>query len=81
MKQAEILSKYIEAITNGMPESQALLFANSWAESMELHPESATKQDLKDLEKDLKIFFIYLVGGTLFFSLFIPIIQRYFGIN
>lgn len=80
-KQADILSKYIEALTKDMSDEQAQFFANSWAECMEPHSEMVTKQDLREsiktLESDLKIFFVYLVGGTLFIGLFLPIIQKY----
>ena len=81
MKHTEVISKYLEALRSGSTDEHAQMIANNWAECMELHPESATKQDLKNLETDLKLFFVYLVGGTLFFSLFIPVIQRCFGLN
>jgi hypothetical protein len=81
MKHTEVITKYLEALRSGSTDEHAQLVANNWAEAMELHPQSATKQDLKNLESDLKLFFVYLVGSALFLSLFVPILQRYFGLN
>jgi hypothetical protein len=47
MKETDILSKYIEALTNHMPDNQAQLFARSWAEASEPHPSLATKHELE----------------------------------
>lgn len=77
MKHTEVISKYLEALRSGSTDEHAQLIANNWAECMELHPDSATKQDLKNLESDLKLFLVYIVGGTLVFTLFIPLIQKY----
>ena len=77
MKHTEVISKYLEALRSGSTDEHAQLIANNWAECMELHPDSATKQDLKNLESDLKLFLVYIVGGTLVFTLFILLIQKY----
>ena len=77
MKHTEVISKYLEALRSGSTDEHAQLIANNWAECMEPHPDSATKQDLKNLESDLKLFLVYIVGGTLVFTLFILLIQKY----
>lgn len=47
MKQADVITKYLEACRSGQSEAQAELFARSWAEASEIHPEAATKHDLE----------------------------------
>ena len=47
MKQTDAIDKYFEAKKSGYSDEQAKLFARSWAESRELHPEAVTKTDLE----------------------------------
>ena len=58
MKKVDVIDKYLQAKASGDSEEKAQLFARSWAESMEIHSDAATKQDLKNLEgatkKDLE---------------------------
>lgn len=80
-KQSEILSKYIEALTTGMEDKQAQLFANSWAEACEPHLESATKQDLENMmvKMEAKFTILYVLGGAIFLAACLPGIQKLLG--
>ena len=86
------LQVYREALKAGFDEKQAEFQAEQLLKANEAHPDMATKADIKALElatndriKDevynLKIFFVYLVGGALFFGLFLPVFQRYLGLS
>ena len=77
MKQEDILSKYIESLTTGLPDNQAQLFARSWAEASEIHPDAATKPDLElSIEKvNSSIAKLYLVTVSIFLVLVVEVLK------
>jgi len=79
MKQVDIISKYIEALTNDLPDNQAQLFARSWAEASEIHPESASKHELTlAIEKiNGKIGILQLVSYGIFLAVIVDILKSW----
>lgn len=80
MSHINTLRIYEDLITSGIPEKQAKAQVHAIENFI---TDLATKDDLssvmKMLEKDLKIFFGYLVGGTIIIAILIPIILKLFG--
>jgi hypothetical protein len=65
------LKIYKEYLNGGFTSEEA----ESMVNSMELGLDGiATKNDLKQLEGDLKIFFGYLVGGTVLVAIVLPLV-------
>ena len=80
---------YRNALDSGFTEEQALCQAEQAFSQFELFQGSlngfVTLNDLRSevqiLEKDLKVFFGYLVGGTIFVAVLIPIAIKFLGIG
>jgi hypothetical protein len=78
MSHIDTLQAYEDLVRSGIGEPQAKAQVHALNAAFD---GVATKADLQMLEKDLKIFFVYLVGGTLLVGLLIPIILKYLGLN
>jgi hypothetical protein len=70
----DTLQVYEELTSSGFSEQQAK--ANIKAMGYFIS-DLATKTDIRLLEKDLKIFFGYLVGGTIIVAVLIPVILKF----
>ena len=71
MAHIDTLKAFRELVASGMPEKQAEAQVSVLDSSLRDATEDlATKKDLEILEKDLKVFFGYTVGGS-FLALFL----------
>jgi len=85
MSNIDTLNAFDDLIMSGTPEGQARAQIKLLCESLDKSLNKvATKDDLLLLEKDLKIFFVYLVGGTILAAIILPIVAhiilKYFGL-
>ena len=71
MRQTDAIDKYLDAKQANMPEEQAQLFARSWAEACDPHPEMATKTDIQHLAH-----IMYTFGGAIFVVVCLPILEK-----
>jgi len=77
MQHTDTLKIYKLLLNGGFTESQAEAQINSMDISLD---HVATRGDLLTLEKDLKIFFAYLVGGTVLLAILLPVFLKYVGV-
>ena len=85
MKNVDVITKYLDACKSGLTDEQAELFARSWAESMELHPQAATKSDVKNAIKELRseisgnFKIVYVLGSAIFMVSCLPLLEKIFS--
>ncbi len=77
MSHIDTLKEYKALLECGFPPSQAEGVIKQLNASFD---NVVTQKDLKILENDLKIFFSWIVGGTLILALIIPIISKLCGL-
>lgn len=82
MIHIDTLEVYKQALEAGNTEEQALFYVKSLNASFDtVVTEPYLRQELSNLENRLKIFFGYLVIGTIIGSLVIPILIKFLGIQ
>ena len=82
MSHIDTLAMYKEYLTNGYTESQAATAVNALNVSFDgIVTNEILTNALGKLEYDLKIFFLYLVGGAILTFFVLPFFNKKLGLN
>lgn len=77
MSHIDTLQVYEDLKESGVSEKEAKAHVKALNASFDtVVTESNLKNELLNLEHRLKMFFVYLVGGSLLLTLFMPIIKK-----